>query len=69
MMQTLTKAELSWIYKVMEREAIRNVEMMSQCEAGSPAYNFAELRRDTARSVMHKIHIALNDGSKRIQIK
>lgn len=68
MMQTLTKTELSWIYKAMEREAMRNVEMMNQCEAGSPAYHLAELGRDNARSVMHKIHTALNDGSKRIKI-
>lgn len=69
MMQTLTKTELSWIYKAMEREAMRNIEMMNQCETGSPAYHLAELGRDNARSVMHKIHTALNDGSKRIQIK
>lgn len=69
MMQTLTKTELSWIYKAMEKEAIRNIETMNQCEAGSPAYSLAELGRDNARSVMHKIHTILNEGSKRIQIK
>ena len=69
MMQTFTKTELSWIYKALEREAIRNTKAMNQCEVGSPAYNLAELGRDNARSMMHKIHTALNEGSKRIRIK
>ena len=69
MMQSFTKTELAWIYKALEREAIRNTKLMNQCESGSPAYNLAELGRDNARSVMYKIHTAMNDGSKRIRIK
>lgn len=69
MMQTFTKTELSWIYKALEREAMRNIEAMNQCEVGSPAYYLAELGRDNARSTMHKIHTVLNEGSKRIRIK
>jgi hypothetical protein len=69
MMQILTKTELSWIYKALEREAMRNIEVMNQVEEGSPVFHLAELGRDNARSVMHKIHTVLNDGSKRIQIK
>ena len=69
MMQTLTKQELAWIYKAMEREAMRNIKAKNQLEEGSPAYHLAELGRDNARSVMHKIHTALNDNSKLIRIK
>ena len=68
MMQTLTKTELAWIYKALEREAMRNTEMMNQCAVGSLEHGIAELGRDNARSVMHKIHAAMNDGSKRIKI-
>ena len=68
MMQTLTKTELSWIYNAMQREAMRNVEMMDQCEAGSPAYHLAELGRDNARSIMHKISTMIYNGDKRIKI-
>lgn len=69
MMQTLTKTELAWIYKALEREAIRNTKAMNQCAYGSLEYGIAELGRDNARSVMHKIHNAMNDDSKRIRIK
>lgn len=69
MMQTLTKTELAWIYEAMKREVYAWNDAMKQCESGSPAYHLAELKRDNARSVMHKIHTAMNDGSKRIQIK
>ena len=69
MMQTLTKTELSWIYKALEKEAMRNIEAMNQSEVGSPAHSLAELGRDNARSVMHKIHTAMNDGSKQMRIK
>ena len=68
MMQTLTKTELSWIYNVMEKESMQYAEVMSKCEVGSFAYNFSELARDNLRSVMRKIHNAMNDGSKRIKI-
>lgn len=68
MMQTLSKTELAWIYKAMEKEAMRNIKAMNQSEVGSPIYHLAELGRDNARNVMHKIHTALNEGSKRIKI-
>lgn len=69
MMQTLTKTELSWIYKALEHEAHSNAMVMANSHSDSMEYQLANLARENARSVMRKIHTALNDGSKRIQIK
>lgn len=68
MMQTLTKTELTWIYKALEHEAHSNAYVMANSPDDSVEYKLANLARENARSVMRKIHTALNDGSKRIKI-
>ena len=68
MMQTLSKTELSWIIKAMEREAERHNAMMVECGRNSPLYNLAKLGYDNMVSVIDKLEAALNGGSKRIKI-
>jgi hypothetical protein len=69
MMQTLSKTELAWIYNALDKEVKRKISEMNQCEAESPLFHLAELRRDNLRATMHKIHNVLNGESKRIAIK
>lgn len=69
MMQSFTKTELAWIYNALDKQAIECIHVMNEAEHGNPIYHLAELKRDNIRSVMRKIHTALNDGSKRIEIK
>lgn len=69
MMQTFTKAELARIYKALEHEAHSNATIMANSHSDSVEYQIANFARDNARSIMHKIHAVLNDGSKRIRIK
>lgn len=67
-MQTLTKTELTWIYKALEHEAHSNAMIMVNTDSDSVEHKLANIARENARSVMRKIHTALNDGSKRIKI-
>lgn len=68
MMQSLSKTELAWIYKALEKEAHANAYIMANSDTDSVEYKLANIARENARSVMRKVHTVLNDGSKRIQI-
>ena len=71
MMQTLTKTEIAWIYSALENEVDRLNSMMNIARSENHPFagHYAECRRDGLRGVMHKLHTALNEGSKRIGIK